>query len=491
MATMIKNSVTLSTKDVQNAKTSAKDKKLADLRTYFEKQQDDESFETIATNLFTYMTQTNKNSRDGRDERNERDILEAIDLFLVSSEPLTGKNGNQSGKENYMDHCLRLIILVKAMKKKLKLRTNLVTEIGKLISRRWPVLAFMRPKDVTNLSRHYCTHKKMHDFTEVTEIPFCLAMQNEDKDLIHIMLESLRSAFSHKSDELKYLGNDSLLQVLRSLDNFNSVLSLALGPSQNNVSMLQELLTVQGIALTDSNTPDSVFNRVIGKGMDSVIVDFLENGVLVSKEHLKEAIRLLPDTKSPSSSTMEKPPNDNPPVAKDCSRTNVLKALMSKASREVLDYEIVKSIIKYDRTSVWTVEFKQSLESKIQTYLLPTAVLHRSLNFIKLFVNENPDALRKAVTLPDKDGAPVADGVSDGSDRYPLWYNNHRLVCNDKDVYKFSPLGKDESDQRREDIRDILVDKMIRELPINLFSDVLHQSSGTSPVFQPFTVKDI
>ncbi|CAH0024479.1 unnamed protein product, partial [Clonostachys rhizophaga] len=412
---------------------------------------------------------------------------------------------------NQMDHCLRLALPRGALRKGFDGRKDIAQMLCKTIVEHWPVLAFMRKYNTGKgcWLQEQCSHKSQHALYPDTSIPFHLAVSKGDHELVKLMLDRIRVVLDQKvllqrpmedsdihlgqdikkdlennPDQLRYLEGRkiklddlNLLSVVKGYAQNESICRLALENSEDfetseaaKLKTLEELLTVTGIAISsDQGAPDEAFDIALRKNLDTAVKAFLKREVPVSTSCLKSALENYETSKQLPGSTAGQSSK-----ASDAG-LNILEYLVAKATKGVLDHEIIRYIIRGNLTSVWNVVNKNILDNTTKVCLLATAVLYGSLKFIKLFVEEDPQALGVAVKLPADDGVPGVNGVSDGDDRFPLWYNNHRRERSTGNELKFV-LRKSKPDKVRGDIRDFLVDKMTRELPIDKLSDILHRS---------------
>uniref|UniRef100_A0A8H7KEA4 Uncharacterized protein n=1 Tax=Bionectria ochroleuca TaxID=29856 RepID=A0A8H7KEA4_BIOOC len=509
-----------SAKQKENTKSSVKAKVLSDLVNALERCKSD-GIDITEPQIFSFMADKIGNQYIEDPQGFKDAVAQFLQYGTAQADTLDCRSGDKQGASqdkgiNHMDHCFRLALLRGALRKGFDGRKEIAEMLCKTIVEHWPVLAFMRKYNTGKgcWLKEQCSHKSQHALYRDTSIPFHLAVSKGDHELVKLMLDKIRIVLLQKDllqrpmvdpenhvggdskkdlennpDQLRYLegpelnlDNLDLLRVVKGYAQNESICRLALENSEEfetseaaRLKTLEELLTaVVGIAISkDQGAPDEAFDIALKKNLDTAVQLFLKHEVPVSKSCLKSALENYEKSKQLPDSTAGQ-------SAKASDKAlNIVKNIVAKATKGVLDHEIIRYIIKGDLTSVWNANIKNTLDNTTKAWLLPTAVLHGSIRFIKLFVEDDPQALGVAVKLPADDGVPGVEGVSHGDDRFPLWYNNHTCRRDNSAENDARFVLRQSKSKGRGDIRDFLVDRMTRELPIDKLSDILHRSHGT------------
>ncbi|KAF4452933.1 Peptidase S8/S53, subtilisin/kexin/sedolisin [Fusarium austroafricanum] len=373
------------------------------------------------------------------------------------------------------DDCVRWRILFSAM------RTDgsreVADEISNIIIDFRPMFAFMSLGQEKNnpstglttfcINRSWCKNKTAHKTDEYT-IPFHFAAKKGRHNTVKRMINNIKETFKSVGNSPDHpLSGTTLLKLVqaRCLELDNIPLALAQRAFKTPLETLEELLKVPGIAEGDKSLKMAIEN-----GWDSVVEAFLKVGIETpaNDDLIREALKRLDDKVelgNVGASVCSK--------AENC-RLEIVKSLVDHAdSPDALSETVVEEIIKRDLTEVWEKwREKAGNDSVREIYLWPLhmAVLYEKVEFVKIFVNDYPEALSREAAVPGPWG-------TEKKDKYPLWYNNRKW--DDKEGKgEWKVIAKPSAKQgNRTTIRNLIVTKMVHELDMDKLPDILHRSN--------------
>lgn len=394
----------------------------------------------------SYSSHMNAAEKQDLEEEGENPILDDIKYFL------SGEGPGQEGHEG-MDGCIRWHMLVKALDPKNEPKARRVgSKIGEAVLEKWPMLAVLPPSQDSGSCANPDYHKVDPDTT-----PFREAV-NSGHHIIVNRIVSLRKGVLVPSDQRQAFINAFEAQCFPKK---SSAMLLALGAKTTPIQTLKELLKID-----KARTTFDCFDEALEEGSDEVINTLLANGQDLDTKKIKDsiikAIQLLPSESAPDRER----------------RLGIVETLVSNATEDAFDLEVVEMIIQKNLTTVWNAKAKNLPSDKIRSCLLHMAVLHQKSEFVKIFLNECSVSLSIEMALE-----PGRGNKGNKTDKFPLWYNNHQWIsCEDK----FEPItgsleracDPPEEESERSKIRDLIVDKMIHDLDMNRLTDFLHRSLG-------------
>jgi hypothetical protein len=232
---------------------------------------------------------------------------------------------------------------------------------------------------------------------------------------------------------------------------------------RDSINTLKELLNVEGIVFLE-RLKDPTFELAIDEGSSEAVEEFLDRPKLVETFVTSHNLLLAFDKLA----GMEE---DKALEHERARRAQIARALIAKAKKpDVLNREVVEKIITSELKEIWDATPKDILAEDLKNSLLHLAVWHQKFKFVKQFLVEDSDSVKKTYKLGEAT-----------EPKYPLWYNNHpKEVATGEATY---------SNVTKTLIRSEIVNKMIHEVTqIEILTDIFYDSDGksSSSVLQTF-----
>jgi hypothetical protein len=385
--------------------------------------------------------------------------------------------------EHKIDDCVRWHILLRAVeldddvrKSPTSVRAQVaLTRIIVVIS---PKLAFENPhdegdQDAENDYEKRCVHQAMHQQYKEKRIPFHVAARCGNYEAIGIMIEGARKVY-----DASCVGKSPspLLKVLREPDpasgSDETALELAAKAGLKSRETLAVLLKVDGIATIPE--PDKSFQRALDDGLDEVVDQLLTKEQLVNSFVTSDCIEgAMKKMDEPIKAQGSRKRTLAPKDARK-RRGKIVRSLVRQTNKATFTIDVAKAIIQRDSWDIWEAKPDNVLTEGLQSCLLHLAVFYQKEKFVKSFVDDYPISVSQERAI-----SAVGSAIASDVPKFPLWYNNHHQDVTKDEGKRDSEGHSEESAKVKSAIRDLIVDKMIREVhDMEKLSDIFQKSDG-------------
>jgi hypothetical protein len=412
------------------------------------------------TQLRIQMTTALELASQTQPSAKEAAVLEVTELLKDTS------------KENNIDDCIRWLILFGLADQAVWEEWDI--ELIQILVNLGAYLAFENPNAQPNhgisqsqsagadIWDSQCMDLTNHWAQKKRSTPFHRAAANGNAKAVRHMISSLKEyCKTLKQGDLAYLRpmfshigttRNPVLGILGIRDpNGERALQQAAKAEKGNLETLEVLLSYPEVAAP----PDTTFRDALDNGAVDVVQRFLQHDDLrkafVTSENIIHAMSKIPRQKG------QAPENGTP-------RIEIVNLLIQHAGTDkIFNRAVVEKIIALNLTGVWE---ERPRNLKLDEYFpLHLAILHQSLEFVKLFVEDYKGTVAQQARMPE----------TDGTGYYPLWYNNRKW---DRSKSKWA------EQHGSRDIRTEVVTATIKQTPkMHSLSNILQQSAGMSLLF--------